>query len=109
MANELFMATKFCYQVCKFATNFCTRYGAEVGSKLTYVVKLAYLVIWSKAFDHMVKGIVNAFGHMEFCLVLNLTTTSAGGKWAVLWPPICKFATNPCTRSVCLLPAKVDF
>ena len=47
---------------------------------------------------HMVKGIVNAFDHIEFCLALNLTTTSAGGKWAVTWPPI--FAT----RYVSLLP-----
>ena len=36
----------------------------------------------------MVKGIVNAFDHMEFCLVLNLTTTSTDGKWAVIWPSI---------------------
>ena len=46
----------------------------------------------------MVKGIVNAFDHIEFCLVLNLTTASAGGKWAVIWPP--SFAT----RYVSLLP-----
>ena len=46
----------------------------------------------------MVKGIVNAFDHTEFCLVVNLTTTSAGGKWAVTWSPI--FAT----RYVTLLP-----
>ena len=32
----------------------------------------------------MVKGIINAFAHMEFCLVLNLTM---GGKLAVTWPP----------------------
>ena len=36
----------------------------------------------------MVKGIVNAFGHMGFCLVLNLTTTCTDVKWAVIWPPV---------------------
>ena len=40
----------------------------------------------------MVKGIVNAFDHMGFCLVLNLTTTCTDGKWAVIWPP--DFATK---------------
>ena len=33
----------------------------------------------------MVKGIINAFDHMEFCLVINLTM---GGNRAVTWPPI---------------------
>ena len=33
----------------------------------------------------MVKGIINAFDHIEFCLVLNLTM---GGNWAVTCPPI---------------------
>ena len=47
----------------------------------------------------MVKGIVNAFDHMEFCLVL----TSTDGKWAVIWPLIfatqyVSFATNFWTR-----------
>ena len=32
----------------------------------------------------MVKGIINAFDLMEFCLVLILTM---GGKPAVAWPP----------------------
>ena len=36
----------------------------------------------------MVKGIVNAFDHMGFCLVLNLTTTCTDGKWAGIWAPI---------------------
>ena len=38
----------------------------------------------------MVKGIVNAFGHMEFCLVLHvhLTSTSVYAKRAVKWQPI---------------------
>ena len=40
----------------------------------------------------MVKGIVGAFDHMGFCLVLNLTTTSTNGKWVVIWPP--NFATK---------------
>ena len=30
----------------------------------------------------MVKGIVNAFDHMGFCLVLNLTTTRTDGELA---------------------------
>ena len=37
----------------------------------------------------MVKGIINAFDHMEFCLVLNLTM---GSKPTVTWPP--KIATK---------------
>ena len=37
----------------------------------------------------MVKGIINAFDHKEFWLVLNLTM---GGKPAVTWPP--KIATR---------------
>ena len=40
----------------------------------------------------MVKGIFNAFDHMGFCLVLDLTTTPTDVKWAVIWPP--KFATK---------------
>ena len=33
----------------------------------------------------MVKNTVNAFNHMEFCLVINLTVD---GNRAVIWPPI---------------------
>ena len=33
----------------------------------------------------MVNGIINAFDHMEFCLVINLTM---GGNGAVTWSPI---------------------
>ena len=33
----------------------------------------------------MVKGIINAFDHMEFCLVINLTMD---GEWAVTQPPV---------------------
>ena len=33
----------------------------------------------------MVKGIINAFDHMEFCFVIKLTT---GGNRAVSWPPV---------------------
>ena len=33
----------------------------------------------------MVKGIINAFDHMDFCLVINLTM---GDNWAIAWPPI---------------------
>ena len=47
----------------------------------------------------MVKGIVNAFDHMGFCLALNLTTTCTDGKWAIIWLPnfatkFVSFATN---------------
>ena len=42
----------------------------------------------------MVKGIVNAFDNMGFCLVLNLTTICTDDKWAVIWPP--SFATKYC-------------
>ena len=37
----------------------------------------------------MVKGIINAFDHIELSLVINLTK---GGNWAIPWPPI--FATG---------------
>ena len=33
----------------------------------------------------MVKGIINAFDHMEFCFVIKLTT---GGNRGVSWPPV---------------------
>ena len=33
----------------------------------------------------MVKGIINAFDHMEFCLVINLRMY---GNLAVTWPPM---------------------
>ena len=37
----------------------------------------------------MVKGIINAFDHMELCFVINLTKD---GNWAITRPPI--FATG---------------
>ena len=37
----------------------------------------------------MVKGILNAFDHMELCFVINLTKA---GNWAITQPPI--FATE---------------
>ena len=40
----------------------------------------------------MVKGTVNAFDHIGFYLVLNLTTTCTDSKWVVIWPP--NFATK---------------
>ena len=48
----------------------------------------------------MVKGIHNAFDHMELCLVIKLTL---GGNWAVTWPPTIanryvNFATTLNTR-----------
>ena len=65
----------------------------------------------------MVKGIINAFDHMEYCLVINLTI---GGNQAVTWPPIIatrnvSLATtlNTCTNvpgSKYLLPTeKINF
>ena len=53
---------------------------------------------------HMVKGIINAFDHMELCFVINLTKD---GNWAITWPPI--FATGSgyvSFASTYLLPAK---
>ena len=38
--------------------------------KKSYVYKTKHNSIWSKA---LLLGIINAFDHMEFCLVLNLT------------------------------------
>ena len=48
----------------------------------------------------MVKDIINAFDHMGFCLVINVTM---GGNQAVTWPPIIatryvRFATTLNTR-----------
>ena len=37
----------------------------------------------------MVKGVINAFDHMEYCFVINLTKD---GNWAITQPPI--FATG---------------
>ena len=59
----------------------------------------------------MVKGFVNAFDHMGFCLVLNLTTTCTDGKWAIIWPPnfatkYVSFATDFTLGSKYLLPPK---
>ena len=45
--------------------------------------KREYLMNFFLLFE--VKGIINAFDHMEFCLVINLTM---GGNQAVTWPPI---------------------
>ena len=50
----------------------------------------------------MVQGIDNAFDHMGFCLVLNLTTTCTDGKWAVIRPP------NFALGSKYLLPEKKE-
>ena len=48
----------------------------------------------------MVKGIINAFDHVEFCLVINLRIC---GNSAVTWPPMIdakyvSFATALITR-----------
>ena len=50
----------------------------------------------------MVRGIIDAFEHMDFCLVINLTM---GGNQVVTWLPIIAtryviFATTLNTRSV---------
>ena len=34
-----------------------------------------------------VKGIINAFDHLQFCMVLNLTATELNGKRTVFWRP----------------------
>ena len=48
-----------------------------------------FLACKTKQKFHMIKGIINAFEHMEFCLVINKTT---GGNQAAIWlPPM--FAT----------------
>ena len=50
----------------------------------------------------MVKGIINAFDHMELCFIINLTKD---GYWAIIRPPI--FATgHVCFATTFLLPAK---
>ena len=52
----------------------------------------------------MVKGIINAFDHMEFCFVINLTVCGGlAGNLAVTWPPTIatryvSFATTLNTR-----------
>ena len=58
----------------------------------------------------MVKGIINAFDHMEFYLVINLTK---GGNSAVKWPPIiatrymfCYYLKNQ-VASTCYLQKKL--
>ena len=58
------------------------------------------LLLYNKTQFHMVKGIINAFDYMEFCLVINLTM---GGNLAVTWPPVIatrfvSFATTLNTR-----------
>ena len=35
--------------------------------------KIIVLLIYDKTQFHIVKGNINAFDHMEFCLVINLT------------------------------------
>ena len=59
----------------------------------------------------MVKGIVNAFDHMGFCLVLNLTTTCTDGKWSAigqrfLLPGMLVLLPTFTPSSKYLLPAK---
>ena len=62
----------------------------------------------------MVEGIINAFEHMEFCLVIKLTKN---GNWAIYGHQYWQFATGllvlllpfiPGSNhgSKCLLPAK---
>ena len=61
----------------------------------------------------MVKGIINAFDHMELCLVINLTKD---GNWAITQPPIfatgyVSFATTFYTRKqvLAICKNKVNF
>ena len=61
----------------------------------------------------MVKGIDNAFDHMELCFVINLTED---GNWAITRPPIfaagyVSFATTFLyqVESTCYLQKKVNF
>ena len=49
--------------------------------------EIILVLIRQKQF-HMVKGIINAFDHMELCFVINL---AKGGNWVIKQPPI--FAT----------------
>ena len=60
-----------------------------LNSKLIFTEKNYYVCIKDKTQFHMVKGIINAFDHMEFCLVLNLTMS---GRPSVTMPP--KIATR---------------
>ena len=41
-------------------------------SKL-FFTKMIMFYLYDKTQFHMVRGIINAFDHMEFCLVINLT------------------------------------
>ena len=59
------------------------------------------LLIKDKTQFRMVKGIINAFDHMEFCFVINLTKD---GNWAITRPPI--FATGYVSFATTFLPAK---
>ena len=53
----------------------------------------------------MVKGIISAFDHIEYCLVINLTMV---GNQAVTWPPIfaMRYVSFATTLNTCkyLLP-----
>ena len=59
----------------------------------------------------MAKGFVNAFDHMEFCLVLHLTNTNVDAKRAVKWQPtllpgMLVLLPTFMLGSKCMLPAK---
>ena len=54
---------------------------------MTIFTEIILLLISQTQF-HIVKGIINAFDHMELCFVINLTKD---GNWAITRSPI--FAT----------------
>ena len=49
-------------------------------SKLFFTEKKKLFYLYDKTQFQMVKGIISAFDHVEFCLVIILTI---GGNWAV--------------------------
>ena len=65
------------------------------GSRSQFSLKKYLTAHKTKNNSIMVKGIVNAFDHMGYCLVLNLTTTCTDGKWAVICPYIICYILLP--------------
>ena len=66
------------------------------------------LLLYDKTQFDMVKGIINAFDHMEFCLVINLTM---GDNPTVTWPPLIatRFVSFATTLKYLLPTEKVNF
>ena len=61
------------------------------------------LLFLRKTQFHMVKSIINAFDHIEFCFVINLTM---GGNWAVIGKQCLLLGMLDYTGSKYLPPAK---